>query len=410
MAKGKNKFDATPSLLGFLYQTRYALLLALRRNDPDVIVSIESLDDISFAKDDGAGSLTPFDVLQLKHHLSRQGGLGNRSTDIWKTLRVWSDSIISKRFDPARTLLFLVTTSTATTSHAICTLSPKSPTRDPERARAELEAAGAASTDKNIQAAFQEYSKLSERRRKQLFAAIHLLDGASDVGQLRADIESEVRLLTDPQHRTVFTDALEGWWFRLVIEHLMTPSNPGVRIRQVEVQVRELSEQFRRGNLPDELATAIVPDAEKKDDDTRMFVQQLRLIGLTDRRIGTAQEDHYRAYEQRSRWLRKDLLGMNEIPELEVRLCDEWQRRFDIMLEGLDPGREEGRLQRSGHALFQWVELDAPQNPTLFVRPEFRSPYMTRGSFHMLADKKRVGWHPEYDARLNTNGAAGDAS
>jgi len=116
MAKGKNKFDATPSLLGFLYQTRYALLLALRRNDPDVVVSIEALDDISFAKDDGAGLLTPFDVLQLKHHLSRQGGLGNRSTDIWKTLRVWADSIISKRLDPARTLLFLVTTSTATKS------------------------------------------------------------------------------------------------------------------------------------------------------------------------------------------------------------------------------------------------------------------------------------------------------
>jgi hypothetical protein len=410
MAKAKSKFDATPSLLGFLYQTRYALLLALRRNDPDVVVSIESLDDISFAKDDGAGSLAPFDVRQLKHHLSRQGGLGNRSSDIWKTLRVWADSIISKKLDPAGTLLFLVTTSTATKSHAVFTLSPTSPSRDPEQARAELEAAGAASTDKNIQAAFQEYAKLSERRKKQLFAAIHVLDGSSDVEQLRSDIESEVRLLTDPQHRMTFTDALEGWWFRLVISHLMTPAHPGVRIRQVEVQVRELSEQFRRGNLPDELATAIVPDAEKKDGDTRMFVQQLRLIGLTDRRIGTAQEDHYRAYEQRSRWLRKDLLGMNEIPQLEVRLCDEWQRRFDIMLEGVTPGLGEEFLQRSGQSLFQWVELDAPQNPTLFVRPEFRSPYMTRGSFHMLADKMRVGWHPEYDSRLDTNGEAGDAS
>jgi hypothetical protein len=171
-----------------------------------------------------------------------------------------------------------------------------------------------------------------------------------------------------------------------------------------------LSEQFRRGNLPDELATAIVPDSEKKDGDTRMFVKQLRLIGLSDRRIGTAQEDHYRAYEQRSRWLRKDLLGMNEIPQLERRLCDEWERRFDIMLEGIAPGQDENDLRRSGQALFQWVELDAPQNPTLFVRPEFRSPYMTRGSFHMLADKKRVGWHPDYDSRLGTDEATGDAS
>jgi hypothetical protein len=373
-------------------------------------VSIESLDDISFAKDEGDGLLTPIDVRQLKHHLSRQGGLGNRSADIWKTLRVWADAIISKRLDPTRALLFLVTTSTATKIHAVFNLSPKTPTRDPEKARIQLEAAGAASSDKNIQAAFQEFSKVSERRRKQLFAAIHLLDGSSDVRQLRSDIESEVRLLTDPQHRVVFTDALEGWWFRLVVESLMARSRRGVRIQQVEMQVRELSEQFRRGNLPDELATAIVPDSEKKDGDTRMFVKQLRLIGLSDRRIGTAQEDHYRAYEQRSRWLRKDLLGMNEIPQLERRLCDEWERRFDIMLEGIAPGQDENDLRRSGQALFQWVELDAPQNPTLFVRPEFRSPYMTRGSFHMLADKKRVGWHPDYDSRLGTDEATGDAS
>jgi hypothetical protein len=410
MAKGRSQFDATPSLLGFLYQTRFALLLALRRNDPEVVVSIESLDDIAFAKNDASGLLSPIDVRQLKHHLSRHGGLGNRSADIWKTLRVWADAITSKRLDPLRTLLFLVTTSTATKSHAISTLSPKAKVRDTEQARSELESSGAASTDKTIQVAFQEYLKLSDKRRKQMFAAIHLLDGSSDVGQLRTDIETEVRLVTDPQHRTFFTDALEGWWFRLVIEHLMTTSHCGIRIGQVEMQVRELSEQFRRGNLPDELANAIVPNAEKQDGDNRMFVQQLRLIGLTDRRIGTAQEDHYRAYEQRSRWLRKDLLGMNEIPQLEARLSDEWKRRFDIMLEGISSDQDEPVLQRSGQALFHWVELDAPQNPTLFVRPEFRSPYMTRGSFHMLADKKRVGWHPEFDSRLNADGGTGDAS
>jgi hypothetical protein len=400
MAKNQNKHDATASLLGFLYQTRFALLLALRHKEPDVLISIEKLDDVAFAREDRNGVPVPFDVRQLKHHLKRQGGLGNKSPDIWKTLDIWAEATRLKRLDPTQALLFLVTTSTAIESNAVFALSPYKSTRDSEKARSQLESAGSSSSDATVQKAFKSLSKLSEKRRKQLFAAIRLLDSSHDVNQLRTDIEAEVRLLTDPQYRVAFADALEGWWFRQVIEHLMASSNLGILVRSVEEQVSDLREQFRRANLPDELATANVPVSEKKDSDSRTFVRQLRLIRLGDRRIRSAQEDHYRAYEQRSRWVRQHLLGIEELHKLETRLTDEWQRRFDIMIEGIDSSHGDDGLVRSGNALFRWVELDAPQNPTLFVRPEFRSSYMTRGSYHMLADKNRVGWHPEFTSLL----------
>ena len=221
MAKKGSKFDATPSLLGFLYQTRYALLLALRRDDPDVVVSIEKLDDISFAKDDGTGLLTAIDVRQLKHHLSRQGGLGNSSSDIWNTLRVWTDLIISKKLEPARSLLFLVTTSSATRSHAVFSLSPHAPKRDPEKARAELEAAGAASTDEKIQAAFQEFSKLSGTVKGtgtyshypwEYYRCLHRLHRGKD-----RQLKSPGATRSSPPDRGLFecltdTDAHDGRW------------------------------------------------------------------------------------------------------------------------------------------------------------------------------------------------------
>jgi hypothetical protein len=409
MRKPQNKFDATPSMLGFLYQTRFALLLALRRNDPDVLVSIEKIDDIAFAKDNGNGFPVPFDLRQLKHHLTRQGGLSDRSADVWKTLRVWAEAVSAKKLNLSKALLFLVSTSKATKTNAVWALSPDLSKRDSELAQKQLEAAGAASTDRTVKEAFKAVSTLSEKKRTRFFSAIHVLDGSLDIEQLRMAIEGEVRLLTDPQHRVALADALEGWWFRRVIEHLMRPLDPGVLVRHVEEQVSELREQFRRVNLPDELVGAPVPETEKKDKDTRVFVRQLRLIKLAERRIRPAQEDHYRAYEQRSRWIRQHLLGMDELHKLEVRLIDEWQRRFDIMLEGLDPKRGEDGHYLSGQALYQWIELDAPQNQSLLVRPEFRSPYMTRGSYHMLADKKRVGWHPYYDTHLTEDGGDTDA-
>ncbi len=34
------------------------------------------------------------------------------------------------------------------------------------------------------------------------------------------------------------------------------------------------------------------------------------------------------------------------------------------------------------------------------IRPEVVAPYVMRGSFHMLADEKQIGWHPDWVARL----------
>jgi hypothetical protein len=47
---GKTSFSAADSALGYLYQVRIALLWALRRfkTDNDFVVSLETLDDVTF--------------------------------------------------------------------------------------------------------------------------------------------------------------------------------------------------------------------------------------------------------------------------------------------------------------------------------------------------------------------------
>lgn len=34
------------------------------------------------------------------------------------------------------------------------------------------------------------------------------------------------------------------------------------------------------------------------------------------------------------------------------------------------------------------------------IRPQCQQPYIHRGSFQILADKLKIGWHPEFLARL----------
>ena len=108
----KNEFDATPSALGYIYQVRYALLLALKKisevNDPDdCFISIEKLDDIAFEEKGD-----PVELLQAKYHGS-PGNLTDRSADLWKTVRVWSEMIVNKKTAFEEATFTLLTTESA---------------------------------------------------------------------------------------------------------------------------------------------------------------------------------------------------------------------------------------------------------------------------------------------------------
>ena len=82
-----NPFSAVDASLGYLYQVRSALFWSLRRlkDEPDFLVSIETLDDVTFETTGGNAT----DLLQIKHHLKGTASLTDASPDLWKTLRIW---------------------------------------------------------------------------------------------------------------------------------------------------------------------------------------------------------------------------------------------------------------------------------------------------------------------------------
>nr|MDQ3331692.1 hypothetical protein [Planctomycetota bacterium] len=114
-----------------------------------------------------------------------------------------------------------------------------------------------------------------------------------------------------------------------------------------------------------------------------------------------AQEDYYKAAAQRSRWIKDNLVDLDELPGFEKRLKDGWEPLFEIMIEGLADGCGEAELAKCGVDLYNWSQATAPHLSGLWVRPQFQAGYMTKGSFHMLADDPpRLGWHPHYAQRL----------
>ena len=113
----------------------------------------------------------------------------------------------------------------------------------------------------------------------------------------------------------------------------------------------------------------------------RMFVRQLREIGIGSARIRNAILDYYRAFEQRSSWARESLLVSGEMEEYEDRLVDEWSRYRDVIFEELDEQSADAVLLEAGKALYRWVDLESGNSSTLRIRERVTEPYVVRGGF-----------------------------
>lgn len=107
--------------------------------------------------------------------------------------------------------------------------------------------------------------------------------------------------------------------------------------------------------------------------------------------------DYYRAFQQRANWVRNDLLYMNELEKYESELIDEWEHCFIEMEDDLFmcSNITENEKVEKGRKLFSELE-----NKNFRIRPKCDSPFVMRGSYHILASRLRIGWHIDFEERL----------
>ncbi len=382
-----NQYSANESALGYLYQCRLGLWYALGRlrDRNDIEVAIESLDDVTFSAEGKAEEL-----LQTKHHISAKASLTDACPDLWKTLRIWASQIQLIR-EGVR--LFLITTATASPGSA-ASLIRDDKSRDVTSAHKKLLTTVATSTNQTNKDAYDAFNALVREDQVALLDAVTVIDSSPNVLDVREKIESELRLAVRPKHLGAFTDRLEGWWYGRVVQNLAHKDGGVILARELHSQIADLREQFLQDNLPIDFENVFPEEDVVKAMLGKPFVEQLRLVALTETRIRHAVTDYYQAFEQRSRWLREDLLLVGDLEQYETRLVKEWERSFERIKQNYEV-EEEPKKAVAGRAVFDWAE-----SANIYIRPQCQQPYIHRGSFQILADKLKIGWHPEFVARL----------
>ena len=385
----QSKHSAAPSLLGYLYQCRIALLKTLRRlkADPCVTLAIETLDDVVFEKEG-----TPVEIIQIKHHINRKANLTDGSTDLWKTIRIWCDLYRGGVTQNGPVLCMMTTAKAPEDSAAYYLRAENRNFAMAERLLLQTAQTSVSETNKDAYAVFLE---LSPESRQELLKSVIILDQCplnEDIDRLlREELWSACHRLKIEQ----FLVYLEGWWFKCVLKHLLSEKPIPILGEELDSQLNELREQFKSDALPihDDLKTARVDDQLYQD---YIFVHQLKLIDIGSKRIASAINNYYRAFEQRSRWVREELLLVGDLECYEQRLIEEWEIHFETMRENLGKNAVDSEKIKAARIIYDWVEKEAD----IPIRPRCNEPFITRGSYHMLADKQEVGWHVEFRSRL----------
>jgi hypothetical protein len=392
-------FSAADSALGYLYQVRVALLWSLRRAraGADFVVSLETLDDVAFESLQATG-LKADELLQTKHHRTREASLTDASGDLWKSLRVWFQGHAQNTI-PLGTALYLLTTGAAPKDGAAWFLRSDD-ARDVERALQKLETVTQTSESEANAPAYEAFLAVTGAARRAILDNVIVIDRAPGVLTIDDDLKAEVHWSAEAKHLDAFLQRLEGWWLRRVVKQLAAvPQRAGILSGEIEAEMTELREQFKQDNLPidEDLLEFALDDETHAAHESYQFVHQLKLIEAGKNRVAAAIRDFYRAFEQRSRWLREDLLLVGDLARYEGKLVEEWELVFEAAKDEIKATAAEVAKRKAARSILAWAE-----RATIPIRPGVTEPFVVRGSFHMLADEKppRIGWHPEFHERL----------
>jgi len=389
-------FSAKEPSLGYFYQIKYALLILLTKGKEldNPKIRIENLDDIEIE------DINSLNLLQTKLHIKSKGNLTDASVDFWKTIRIWSEHITNGLVDVDNTIFNLITTEKVSDSSVLAKFKTNIYLdTEIDKIINKLDIISSNPGNKTNLKGYEAFQNLSIINKKKLVRNIRILDSSVEITDIGDKLKRELIYSTYPVHLDAFLEILEGWWFKKSIDNLAGKID-SIDFNELQLKIANISDTFQADNLPNHFPEQL----EITDDDVdilkeKNFLKQLELIKIKNnsKTVKRAISDFRRAFEQRSKWLRLQLLNPDEEEDYDKRLKDYWQNIFDIMCDDAEEKTTE-ELKTLGKNFY--INQFASSCPQIKIREKFNEDFLTRGSYQILADSKKIGWHPNFKNEL----------
>ena len=385
-------FSAKEPSLGYYYQIKYALLLLLTnsRELDNPKVRIENLDDIEIE------DVNHINLFQTKLHIKNKSNLTDASVDFWKTIRVWSEHITKGLIEVEKTIFNLITTENVPDTSCLKAFKESlNSEKELDDLIKKLDLIAINSENQTNKKAYQAYLGLEVNKKKQLLKNTRIIDNSIEITEIDSKLKKQLVLSSYPNHLDAFLEILEGWWLKKSIENL-TSQIDLIDAEELQIKIANIRDSFNSDNLPNHFPEQLeINDEDIEASKEKRFLKQLQIIqiNINSNAVKRAISDFRRAFEQRSKWSRLHLLHIEEQEEYDKKLQDYWKNIFDLMCDEADKGEQE--FSKLGYDFY--MNQFAKTCPQIKIREKFNEDYLTRGSYQMLADAKKVGWHPNFN-------------
>ncbi len=390
--KSKNGSIHVPGqYLGFSLQASRFLFRLLEADD-DWQVSLEVFEDVGAESSEGQRIAE-----QVK---STHGGnpVSDSAVELWKTLSNWIDSVERGELDPEKTV-FEIYVSQPKSGEIVQSFANAKTIKEAQLAlkRAKTKLWGKPPTYKlkrGIAASIRKYLNkvftADMTTVSKIIQQFHLERGS---GSPHSDLKKLFKkfLIPDEIQDDTLQHAL-GWVKQqtdILLEHEKLAIISVNTFRKEIISFvrkhdnRTILTSFAKNPGPEEIAAGRL----------KTYVRQLEFIDADDDKKIEAIIDFLKASVDRTHWSVKGLVHESSFHEFEHDLVKVWENlktKVDIHL------RDRKEVER-GQALYADCSLHRSKLEGLETPSHF-----TPGSFHALADRESVGWHPDYKTKLRT--------
>jgi len=387
--------DASAQMLGYLFQLHCGLFLLLSDNNERVSVCLEKYDDVTIVDEKGGQS-----NYQIKLHTKSVGDLTNCSTDLWRTLKAWMDWYTANPDKLLDTNFTLITNANAPESSAASKLRLEG--RDVALSYTTLKSAAEISTNESHKKYYDAFLSMTQEKAEQFLQRIFVLDNNGNIQTIDDEIKNKLKYSVDPRYLTNLFERLIGWWLKKAEDALISDTPVFISQREIRAKIIQVASEYREDNLPiDEFDEADIPKPGKSTE--KIF--QLQLLQIHNHKLKLATKNYHRAFIQRSKWVNEELAYITELDNYDSKLTEEWEHYFIQMedeLSRIDTVTEINKRLLGIKLLEKVEDLD------IRIREKVSEPFVMRGSYHMLADDLRVGWHIDYKPLVESYIDAGE--
>jgi len=379
--------SASGSNAGFSFQFERALhWLAL--SPAGSVVGVETDDDVAIRLADSTQILE-----QDKHSIQKKSTpFGDRSKDLWKTLKIWIEALDADEV-AAGTTLFVMVTNKALPQCVATSIGRAKSEEEIDRCIAALERA-AISPPVGIKSFVLRVMRHESRANlRKLIKGCELADASKDTAGkgLRAKTIGQLQL---PEWCASagdsILDELLGWLHRTALSSWQQEQPAWIKRDHFVNQLHAIID-LRKRRISRERAEHLIPVGDDKVGEKKgsLFVKQLYLVTDDDSVVDTSIREFIRCNIEKARLSAEGNITDDDWLAFESTLLARWDK-IQARITRIRQGTPEKDV---GYEIFtDTTEAHCEK----LAGSDTEQVYLTSGTYHRLAELIQVGWHPRF--------------